>query len=57
MLTVLKNNTSALEFYTKNGYIVDPDVCCSPTAEPHEILCKSTTATSGKAKQVPVELD
>jgi hypothetical protein len=57
MLTVLKNNTSALEFYTKNGYIVDPDVCCSPSAEPHEILCKSTAPTKGKAKQVPVDLD
>lgn len=64
MLTVLKNNTSALEFYSKNGYIVDPSVCCAPSAEPHEILCKNvdpSIVTARKTvvedKQVPAELD
>ena len=50
LLTVLKNNVHALDFYTrKMKYAVDSDVCASDEDAAHEVLTKIVDAAAAQA--------
>ena len=54
MLTVLKNNTAALQFYARMGYAVDassPSRCDEDA--PYEILSKAVTRGAAAPRGAP----